>query len=73
MLGFESRPGRVSACRIRLTKLCAVHIEYGRSTPSLADFAVYGSLSPLLIIGESIPAEFPRLAACSVRIQSLGR
>jgi len=40
--------------------------------PSLADFGIYGSLSPLLTIGESIPKDFPRLAAWSSRIESLG-
>ena len=40
--------------------------------PSLADFGVYGSLSPLLTIGEAIPKEFPRLAAWASRVQKLG-
>ena len=41
--------------------------------PSLADFGVFGSLSPLLTIGESIPKDFPRLVTWAARIQSLGR
>jgi glutathione S-transferase len=40
--------------------------------PSLADFGVYGSLSPLLTIGESIPADLPQLAAWVDRVQALG-
>lgn len=28
--------------------------------PSLADFGLYGSLSPLLIVGDPVPPEFPR-------------
>ncbi|OGS45859.1 MAG: hypothetical protein A3K66_02395 [Euryarchaeota archaeon RBG_16_67_27] len=42
-------------------------------TPSLADFGIYGSMSPLLTVGEKIPKEFPRLAAWTKRIQDLGR
>ncbi len=38
--------------------------------PSLADFGVYGSLSPLFTIGESVPKDFPNLAAWAKRIQS---
>ena len=41
--------------------------------PSLADFGVYGSLSPLFTVGETIPKEFPRLAKWASRIQGLGR
>jgi glutathione S-transferase len=40
--------------------------------PSLADFGVYGSLSPLLTAGEKVPKEFPRLAAWVGRIQAMG-
>ena len=39
---------------------------------SLADFGVYGSLSPLLTIGESIPKQMPQLAAWVARIRALG-
>ena len=42
-------------------------------TPSLADFGIYGSMSPLLTVGEKTPKEFPRLAAWTKRIQDLGR
>jgi glutathione S-transferase len=41
--------------------------------PSLADFGIYGSLSPLLTIGERIPREFDRLARWVSRIETLGR
>ncbi len=40
--------------------------------PSLADFGVYGSLSPLFTVGESIPREFPNLAGWAKRIQARG-
>ena len=40
--------------------------------PSLADFGVYGSMSPLLTVGERVPREFPRLAAWVSRIRDLG-
>jgi len=41
--------------------------------PSLADFGIFGSLSPLLTIREAIPSAFPRLANWAARIQALGR
>ena len=41
--------------------------------PSLADFAIYGSMSPLLTVGESVPREFPRLAAWASRVRDLGQ
>ena len=40
--------------------------------PSLADFGVYGSLSPLLTIGEPIPRQMPRLGAWAARVGALG-
>jgi glutathione S-transferase len=40
--------------------------------PSLADFGTYGSMSPLLTVGETIPKEFPRVAAWVERIRGLG-
>jgi glutathione S-transferase len=40
--------------------------------PSVADFGVYGGLSPLLTIGESIPAELHNLSGWVGRIQALG-
>jgi len=46
--------------------------EWVLGKPSLADFAVYGSVSPLLTVGEAVPAEFPRLAAWVERVQALG-
>jgi glutathione S-transferase len=47
--------------------------EWLLGAPSLADFGVYGSLSPLFLIGESIPPEFLALAAWAARIRALGR
>lgn len=46
--------------------------EWLLGKPSLADFGAYGSVSPLFLIGESVPPEFPSLAAWAKRIQSLG-
>jgi len=46
--------------------------EWVLGEPSLADFGIYGSLSPLLTAGESIPEGFPRTAAWATRIESLG-
>jgi glutathione S-transferase len=40
--------------------------------PSLADFGVYGSLSPWWSVGERTPAAFRRLIAWARRIASLG-
>lgn len=40
--------------------------------PSLADFGIYGSMSPLLTIGEEIPKEFPRFTDWAARIRRLG-
>ena len=40
--------------------------------PSLADFGVYGGLSPLLTIGEEIPPRFPHIRAWADRIGHLG-
>ncbi len=39
--------------------------------PSLADFGIYGGLSPLLTVGEAIPPELPRLAGWVERIRDL--
>ena len=38
--------------------------------PSLADFGVYGSLSPLLTVGDTIPAEMPHLVDWARRISA---
>lgn len=46
--------------------------EWILGKPSLADFGVYGSLWPLLMIGEPIPKEFPATAAWAKRIEALG-
>jgi glutathione S-transferase len=40
--------------------------------PSLADFGVYGSLSPLLTVGETIPTGLPHLAGWASRVRGLG-
>src|SRR3989442_14561139 len=40
--------------------------------PSLADFGIYGSMSPLLTVGEAVPDAFPRLAAWAARSRALG-
>ena len=45
--------------------------EWILEKPSLADFGVFGSVSPLFIVGEGIPKEFPGLAAWAKRIQGL--
>ena len=46
--------------------------EWILGMPSLADFGVYGSLSPLLTIGESIPREMRHLAPWVERIGAIG-
>ncbi|MCI4352775.1 MAG: glutathione S-transferase family protein [Thermoplasmata archaeon] len=46
--------------------------EWLLEAPSLADFGVFGGLSPLLAVGERIPAHFPRTEAWADRIQALG-
>lgn len=40
--------------------------------PSVADFGVYGGLSPLLTVGEEIPERFSRIREWAARIQGLG-
>ena len=40
--------------------------------PSLADFGVFGGLSPLLAVGDQIPSRFQRVRAWSDRILALG-
>lgn len=42
------------------------------NAPSLADFGIYGGLSPLFAIGEPLPEGLPRLAAWVDRVRSLG-
>ncbi len=46
--------------------------EWILGKPSLADFGVYGSVSPLLTVGEAVPAELPNLAAWVERVRALG-
>lgn len=40
--------------------------------PSLADFGIFGGLSPLLTVGEEIPSKFPQIRDWANRIQQLG-
>lgn len=40
--------------------------------PSLADFGVYGSLSPLTTVGEAVPEDLPNLEAWARRVEGLG-
>lgn len=40
--------------------------------PSLADFGIYGGLSPLLTVGDSIPENLPHLAEWARRIAMIG-
>jgi glutathione S-transferase len=47
--------------------------EWVLGKPSLADFGISGSMSPLLTAGEKVPKEFPRLAAWVERIRGLRR
>ena len=46
--------------------------EWVLGKPSLADFGVYGSVSPLFTVGEAIPREFSHLAGWAKRIQAMG-
>jgi glutathione S-transferase len=46
--------------------------EWLLEAPSLADFGVFGGLSPLLTIGEEVPPRFSRTRAWVERIQHLG-
>jgi glutathione S-transferase len=39
--------------------------------PSLADFGIYGSLSPWLTVGEKIPARFPALRRWVTRVRAV--
>ena len=45
--------------------------EWVLGAPSLADFGLYGSLSPLLTVGEPIPSSLPNVQAWATRIQAL--
>ena len=46
--------------------------EWILGKPSLADFGIYGSMSPLLTVGEKVPRELPSLAKWAKRIQAIG-
>jgi glutathione S-transferase len=39
--------------------------------PSLADFGIYGGLSPWLLVGEKIPTRFPALRSWVARVRSI--
>ena len=45
--------------------------EYVLTDPSVADFAIFGALSPLALVGEPIPPEFPRTRAWIERIRTI--
>jgi len=45
--------------------------EWLLGEPGLADFGVYGGLSPLFTVGDPLPAGFPRTEAWVGRLQSL--
>ncbi len=46
--------------------------EWILGKPGLADFGIYGSMSPLLTVGEKVPKELSHLAKWVKRIQTLG-
>lgn len=46
--------------------------EWLLGAPSLADFGVFGGMSPLLTVGERVPDRFPNLSAWADRILKLG-
>jgi len=46
--------------------------EWLLESPSLADFGVYGGLSPLFAVGDRIPSRFRRTQAWCHRIEALG-
>ena len=46
--------------------------EWILGEPSLADYGIYGSLSPLFTVGEAVPRELRNLAAWGKRIRALG-
>jgi glutathione S-transferase len=45
--------------------------EWLLGSPSLADFGVFGGLSPLRLVGEPLPPRLGRLAAWADRVQAL--
>jgi len=40
-------------------------------SPSLADFGIYGGLSPWLAVGERIPRRFPALRSWIARVRAV--
>ncbi|MGC2288887.1 MAG: glutathione S-transferase family protein [Thermoplasmata archaeon] len=47
--------------------------EWLLDVPSLADFGVFGALSPLLTVGDEIPEQFPHTHEWYQRIRTVGR
>ena len=45
--------------------------DYVLGAPSLADCGIYGGLSPLRLVGESVPAKFGRLSDWVARMEAL--
>lgn len=60
------------AAHIQLVEEMLDGREWLLDAPSLADFGVFGGLSPLLTVGEEIPDHFPRTRGWASRIQNLG-
>jgi glutathione S-transferase len=46
--------------------------EWILGPPSLADFGIYGGLSPWMAAGEKIPARYPHLRAWAARVERVG-
>jgi len=45
--------------------------EWILGQPSLADFGVYGGLSPWLTVGEKLPSRFPALRSWAARVRAI--
>jgi glutathione S-transferase len=45
--------------------------EWILESPSLADFGIYGGLSPWLTVGEKVPVRFPALRAWVKRVEAI--
>jgi glutathione S-transferase len=41
--------------------------------PSVADFGIYGSISPLMTVGAALPPEFPRMRSWAAAIENLAK
>jgi glutathione S-transferase len=53
-----------------LVEQMVVGREWILDRPSVADFGIYGGLSPWLTVGETIPRRFPALRAWAARIEA---